>query len=39
MLIIGGLEGGDKTDQVRVVERCGHSSTTSGVNDIMVASF
>jgi hypothetical protein len=29
----------DKTDQVRVVERSGHSSTTSGANDIMVTSF
>jgi hypothetical protein len=39
MLIIGGLESGDKTDQVRVVERYGHSSTTSGANDIIVTSF
>jgi hypothetical protein len=39
MLIIGELEGGDKTDQVRVVERYDHSSTPSGANDIMVTSF
>jgi hypothetical protein len=39
MLIIGGLESGDKTDQVKVVERSGHSSTSSEANDIMVTSF
>jgi hypothetical protein len=30
---------GDKTDQVRVVQRYGYSSTSSGSNDIMVRSF
>jgi hypothetical protein len=39
MLIIGGLESGDKTDQVGVEERYDHSSTTSGADDIMVTSF
>jgi hypothetical protein len=39
MLIIGGLESGDKTDQVRVEVRSGHSSTTSETNDITMASF
>jgi hypothetical protein len=39
MLIIGGLESGDKTGQVKVVKKYGHSSTTSGANDIMVTSF